>query len=200
MHTLFINTASNPNFLALCTEEEALSLEELSAHKNEEILPKIESMLSSSKLEYKDISQIACAIGPGGFTSLRTGISIANSLAYSLKIPSAGIHLSDLCHSQIKNFDQPFLWLHSTRRNELFLKGFGENGTSTPVTLMNIEEAVALQGKYIGELIQEHKEILPNCIPMQKEELIDIKTSLPTLLSSLKYSNGILMPWYGRSA
>ncbi|MBT3835205.1 tRNA (adenosine(37)-N6)-threonylcarbamoyltransferase complex dimerization subunit type 1 TsaB [Candidatus Peribacteria bacterium] len=200
MHTLFINTASNPNFLALCTEEATLSICDLPTHGNEEIMPKIEEILDLNNLEYKDLDQIACAIGPGGFTSLRTGIAVANTLSYSLKIPAAGIHLSDLCTSRIKDFDKPFLWLHSTRRAELFVKGFGENGTSTPVALMDIRDVSGLQGEYIGELIQEHKDILVNCTQMDSGKLSNIKDVLPGTLSSLKYSKAILMPWYGREA
>jgi len=50
-------------------------------HKN------IAKLLERNKLEFKDINGLIIYKGPGSFTGLRIGFSVANALAYSLEIP-----------------------------------------------------------------------------------------------------------------
>jgi len=47
----------------------------------------IEKILNKSSISYEDINAIAIYKGPGSFTGLRIGMSVANALAYSLNIP-----------------------------------------------------------------------------------------------------------------
>src|SRR5260221_569253 len=68
-------------------------------------------------------AKIACVLGPGGFTSLRVAVGLTNALAGTLDIPSCGIHLSDLYAAL--SMEKDFLWLHSTKKKELFARGFG---------------------------------------------------------------------------
>ena len=58
--------------------------------KSQMILPLIESLLSEHKLTLHDITDITVATGPGSFTGLRVGATIANALAYLLDIPVNG--------------------------------------------------------------------------------------------------------------
>ena len=48
---------------------------------------KIEEILNKSSISYEDLEGIAIFKGPGSFTGLRIGMSVANALAYSQKIP-----------------------------------------------------------------------------------------------------------------
>ena len=59
------------------------------AHRElaETIQYKLDELLKSQSKQLKDISGIVVFEGPGSFTGLRIGISIANALAYSLDIP-----------------------------------------------------------------------------------------------------------------
>jgi tRNA threonylcarbamoyladenosine biosynthesis protein TsaB len=47
----------------------------------------IEKILNKSSISYEDFNGIAIFKGPGSFTGLRIGISMANALAYGLGIP-----------------------------------------------------------------------------------------------------------------
>jgi tRNA threonylcarbamoyladenosine biosynthesis protein TsaB len=62
------------------------------AHKilSETLTPKIQLILDKHKLDYTKIEGILFYKGPGSFTGLRIGISVANSLAYSLDVPIVG--------------------------------------------------------------------------------------------------------------
>lgn len=54
------------------------------------LLPLIEKILNTNKLEFKDLTEIEVETGPGSFTGLRVGVSVANALGFSLGIPVNG--------------------------------------------------------------------------------------------------------------
>src|ERR1051325_4319407 len=48
---------------------------------------KLEELLNKSNIQLKDLNGIVFYKGPGSFTGLRIGASVANALAYSYEIP-----------------------------------------------------------------------------------------------------------------
>ncbi len=54
------------------------------------LLKTIESELSSVKLSWTDLKGVVVFKGPGSFTGLRIGVTVANTLSYSLEIPVIG--------------------------------------------------------------------------------------------------------------
>lgn len=56
---------------------------------------KIQDLLNKYNIEYKNLTGVVVFIGPGSFTGLRMGITVANTLAYSLNIPIVGTNGKD---------------------------------------------------------------------------------------------------------
>jgi len=56
-------------------------------HKSQELLFLIDKVLRENKKNIKDISGIEVNLGPGSFTGLRVGLSVANALSWALDIP-----------------------------------------------------------------------------------------------------------------
>jgi tRNA threonylcarbamoyladenosine biosynthesis protein TsaB len=52
---------------------------------------KIKDMLQQHDKQLPDVQGIVCYKGPGSFTGLRIGITVADTLAYGLNIPIVGI-------------------------------------------------------------------------------------------------------------
>ncbi|GAC1387990.1 MAG: hypothetical protein NVS1B7_8060 [Candidatus Saccharimonadales bacterium] len=78
------------------------------AHRQlaETLHQKIYELLVSQKLEWSGIEGIIMYQGPGSFTGLRIGISLANTLGYSLHIPIVGTMTDNwinLGHEQLRN-------------------------------------------------------------------------------------------------
>jgi tRNA threonylcarbamoyl adenosine modification protein YeaZ len=138
---LFIDLASHQGLLA-CVTENDVQRTVLVDHRiaDRELVPMVEKLLLDAKCSYKDLTNIACVVGPGGFMSLRVGVSLANTLSHMLKIPIAGIHLSELCLARSRSttpvhpFDKlragqslvaSLFWLHSTKKDSLFVRSFG---------------------------------------------------------------------------
>ncbi|MDD5039959.1 MAG: tRNA (adenosine(37)-N6)-threonylcarbamoyltransferase complex dimerization subunit type 1 TsaB [Patescibacteria group bacterium] len=59
--------------------------------QSERLLPEIKTVLAAAQGALRNVQGIIVAIGPGGFTSLRAGISTANALSYGLQIPIVGM-------------------------------------------------------------------------------------------------------------
>ena len=63
----------------------------------------IQQLLKEQKLTMNDIKGIIFFTGPGSFTGLRIGASVANSLAASLQIPIVGSNQDDwLAEGQVR--------------------------------------------------------------------------------------------------
>ena len=56
----------------------------------ETIHRKIEELLKSQKKTMGDVQKLVVYLGPGSFTGLRIGVSVANALSYGLNIPIVG--------------------------------------------------------------------------------------------------------------
>lgn len=205
MRTLFIDLASSKKMFALVTDKKTLCSAEIDDRTGEELLLSvIGSLLKKAGWKFDDLTHIAAVTGPGGFMSLRVAVSLANALSWSLKIPIAGIHLSDLRASRLLNPNpDSFLWLHSTKKNLIFVRGFGEFAKTWPEPVcITIDEFKAKSRKlqassYVGELIEEHKKVLKQLKML--DPILPVEKVLPKLLAGCAWKNEILSPWYGRS-
>ncbi len=59
------------------------------------LLQKIEELLTCNQRTLQDISGLLVYQGPGSFTGLRIGITVANTMAYSLDVPIVGAEGED---------------------------------------------------------------------------------------------------------
>ncbi len=64
--------------------------QKLDKKKAQIVLPLIERILKRKNLKLKDISEIKINPGPGSFTGIRVGLTVANTLGFLLKIPING--------------------------------------------------------------------------------------------------------------
>lgn len=73
-----------------------LNKKELTAKKREIVLSLIDELLKNEKLSLYDLTDIEVVTGPGSFTGLRVGISIANAFSNLMKIPVNNKKIGDL--------------------------------------------------------------------------------------------------------
>ena len=92
MLILTIRTEKPEAEIGLFENEKKLAYEIWPAHRQlaETIHKKIKELLDSQGRGLSDLEGIIVFRGPGSFTGLRIGISVANALADSLQIPLAG--------------------------------------------------------------------------------------------------------------
>lgn len=202
MYTLFINNASQQGQIALCTGTECIAFIPIAARITEaELTADIESVLQTANIAYADVTHLACVHGPGGFTSLRMGVTAVNVIHTLLQIPIAAIHLADLHHARVQSQNTTGVWLHSTKRDLVFIQGFGEYkklwSDPTLLTITECKEKLPAKTNWCGELLDQHVVDLGSCLgaPLELESLQNI---LSNYLQSLTYVNTPIVPWYGR--
>ncbi|MFA6918551.1 MAG: tRNA (adenosine(37)-N6)-threonylcarbamoyltransferase complex dimerization subunit type 1 TsaB [Patescibacteria group bacterium] len=59
--------------------------------QSEKLLVGIEKIITTQKIKFSQLKGIGVVSGPGGFTSVRIGVVVANTLGYAWKVPVAGI-------------------------------------------------------------------------------------------------------------
>lgn len=86
MISLFLNTSSKMFNAAIVKDGAVVEsvYENYGKDLSKEALYKISIMLESNKLTPHDIDEIVCVRGPGSFTGLRIGVTIAKTMAYFL--------------------------------------------------------------------------------------------------------------------
>ncbi len=89
MRYLYIDTSSSFLYSAIVENNTLIEevKQEFGHNLSEEAMPAIISMFEKSKLNAKDIDKIIVVNGPGSFTGIRIGITIAKVYAWSLNIP-----------------------------------------------------------------------------------------------------------------
>lgn len=87
MKVLYIDTSSNFLYTGIVEDDELLIelQENLGQNLSKEALPEIASMFEKTGITPQDIDKIIVVDGPGSFTGIRIGITIAKVYAYSLK-------------------------------------------------------------------------------------------------------------------
>lgn len=106
MRILYIDTSSSFLYSAITEDNDILSeIKEEYGHSLSEVaLPKIVDMFNNNKLTAQDIDKIILVNGPGSFTGIRIGVTIAKVYAWSLNIPITVISsLEAMALSSLKN-------------------------------------------------------------------------------------------------
>ena len=94
MRVLYIDTSSSYLFSAIVENGKVLSevKEEFGQSLSEVTLPKIAELFQKANLDPKEIDKIIVVNGPGSFTGIRIGLTIAKVYAWTLKIPITTIY------------------------------------------------------------------------------------------------------------
>ena len=100
-YLLAIDTSSKALTVALLRGAECLAEEGMTAERNHSIylLPVIQRILASCEVVVEQLQAIAVGRGPGSYTGVRIGVTVAKTMAWSLQIPLIGVSsLSALAH------------------------------------------------------------------------------------------------------
>ena len=89
MYSLLIDTHLDSVVIVLYKDGKEITTNEVNSKSghSEVAMPLIKDVLKTNKINIKDISEIITVIGPGSFTGIRIGVTIAKTLSYTLNIP-----------------------------------------------------------------------------------------------------------------
>jgi len=108
-----------------------------------------------------DLQGIAVAKGPGSFTSVRVGVSVANQFAHQLKIHIVGLTTDEWY--RFKTDQKDFLYLQTMNREELYAVGFGKWKTKIKTPIIPFANLpLGKTAPWLGQLTPENLVALPD--------------------------------------
>jgi tRNA threonylcarbamoyl adenosine modification protein YeaZ len=89
MISLFIDTHDKDINLVIYKNDMILdkNIKESERHHSDFIMPMLKELLDRNNLSVHDINEIYVVNGPGSFTGVRLGVTIAKTLAFTLNVP-----------------------------------------------------------------------------------------------------------------
>lgn len=121
MPELSIDTASEMASIAVSQEGRLLAEVTWQCRRNHtvELLPTIDRCLTHMNVAKADLSAVFVCTGPGMYTGLRVGVTIAKGLAHSLGVPLVGVPRLELDAYPHAAFDGDIVAVHNAARGEL---------------------------------------------------------------------------------
>lgn len=104
MKTMFMDTSTQNLFVGFCEDNHIIYYHTQTGHNNHSdyLLTNIEKGLKEHNLEVKDFDRIVVGIGPGAYTGLRVGLTVAKMFSWTLNIPLYIISSLDLLMTGVK--------------------------------------------------------------------------------------------------
>ena|SRR5436190_6133087 len=102
---LALDTSTDTTSIALYKPGEGVVAEQSWVSGREQttqLLPNVQRLMSLANVRTGDLTGLAVATGPGSFSGVRIGISVAKSIAYALELPIWGVPSLDvLAYQQV---------------------------------------------------------------------------------------------------
>ncbi|MFL6516976.1 MAG: tRNA (adenosine(37)-N6)-threonylcarbamoyltransferase complex dimerization subunit type 1 TsaB [Bacillus sp. (in: firmicutes)] len=123
MTILAIDTSNYALGVALLEDNQVLGeyITNLKKNHSVRIMPAIQTLMKDCEKVPADLTKIVVAKGPGSYTGVRIGVTIAKTLAWTLKIPLVGISSLEILASGVgRYFDGYVSPLFDARRGQVY--------------------------------------------------------------------------------
>ena len=123
MNILAINTSSYRLGIALLKDDLTIGVHEtyVKVNQSTRAMPAIERLLKDVHMNANEIDQIVVAEGPGSFTGIRIGVTIAKTMAWALNIPIIGVStLQALAYQGVSYEDKVLVPFFDARRKRVY--------------------------------------------------------------------------------
>lgn len=123
MTILAIDTSNNALGVALLDNDIVLGeyITNLKKNHSIRIMPAIQTLMKDCGRTPREISKIVVAKGPGSYTGVRIGVTIAKTLAWTLNIPLVGVSSLEILASGVGRYFNGFVSpLFDARRGQVY--------------------------------------------------------------------------------
>ena len=175
MITLFIDTSSSDVSIAIIKDKEILSSITKSIPNAHSIytVSFLDKIIKEANLKQKDIENILVVTGPGSFTGVRIGVTIAKTYAYLRKINVIGV--SSLKMLSLSCDHEYCLSLVNARHDNYYLGLYDQNNNEVISEQFNTkDEVLKLIQKYQPVIVSNEDIVIDDKI-IQKQSLDIIK-------------------------
>ena len=150
MISLFLDTCSQIIRLGVLSDSKLIDYTEFTNDNklSEKLLPAIKEMLDKNKYRVNDLNRIYISVGPGSFTGIRIGVTVAKVIAWSLNIDIIPISSLEVMASY--DTDKKYICSFMDARRGFVFAGIYDNELNTYI-----------EDKYVlfDQLLEEMKNI-----------------------------------------
>ncbi|MGG1680107.1 tRNA (adenosine(37)-N6)-threonylcarbamoyltransferase complex dimerization subunit type 1 TsaB [Neobacillus sp. NRS-1170] len=176
MTILAIDTSNYALGVSLLEENQVLGeyITNLKKNHSVRIMPAIQTLMKDCERVPGDLTKIVVAKGPGSYTGVRIGVTIAKTLAWTLNIPLVGISsLEILASGTGRYFDGYVSPLFDARRGQVYTGLYQfENGQLSVVE----QDQLVMAVDWAAKLAEMTKPVLfvGNDLPLHQSKLEEI--------------------------
>ena len=168
MLTLSFDTNFNKTYVVLKKDNKIMVSKNLESkdgiYHSAFFMPTLQEILKENNILIKDIDAIGVNIGPGSFTGIRAGITIARVLCQQTNTKLIGINSLKIL-SKINKENTKTIVILDARKNRVYYAEFENNNTIIEPTLIEKDElinkidknAFIITDKSIGEFLSEQE-------------------------------------------
>lgn len=151
MYSLILDSSNTLLCVGLAKDDELIDFIAYEAwqRQSEYMMTEISNIFKKNNINPKDISKIICSIGPGSYTGLRIGLTIAKIYAFSLNIPL--ILLSSL--EILRDLNHDSICLINARSNRSYCAIYKADGS------VALQDSI-IPNEKVKELYDESKYVL----------------------------------------
>ncbi len=151
MNILAFDTGLNKTYIALALNNEVFSQTIESTNDKYHsafLIQKIVEMLENQNLKTQDIDIFSANIGPGSFTGIRVGLTVARGLAQGTNKHAIGVNSLELISTA---YGLPAITVLDARKNKAYV------GNNKNVELIDLDNLSKILKNYKGKIIADTK-------------------------------------------
>lgn len=176
MKVLAIDTSNSILGVALIDDDQVVGeyITNVKRNHSVRVMPAIETLLKDCETQPKDIDKIVVAKGPGSYTGIRIGVTIAKTLAWTLNIPLAAVSSLEALAANGRYFNGIISPLFDARRGQIYTGLYEYNQQQLTVVfedcnILSTEWALRLKELnrpilFVGQDVKIHREIISNVL------------------------------------
>lgn len=173
MKALAIDTSNLTMGVAVIDENIIIGEYITNLNKNHSVrlMPAINDLMKEVGIEPKQLDRIIVAHGPGSYTGVRIGVTVAKTLAWALQIPIVGVSSLEVLAYNGQLFDGVVSPLFDARRGQVYTGLYARNNQQLGTIK---EDRIILLKDWAEELKQQTEKVLflGNDVP-QHEAMIN---------------------------
>lgn len=172
MKVLAIDTSNFTLGIALIDGNQVMGeyITNLKKNHSVRVMPAIETLLKDCDTLPKELDKIVVAKGPGSYTGVRIGVTIAKTLAWTLNIPLSGVSSLEALAANGRYFNGSISPLFDARRGQVYTGLYEYNNEQLTIVLedcniLSTEWASRLKEKnrpvlFVGQDVEIHREAI----------------------------------------
>lgn len=167
MKILAIDTSNNTMSVAIIDGDNVLGEMTSNVKKNHSVrlMPSIDNLCKECGLKSNDIEKVVVANGPGSYTGVRIGVTIAKTIAWSLNIPVTAVSSLEVLAANVKD-NKYIVPIFDARRGQVYTGLYKKNKMIKEDRIVMLEvwlEELSLLNDeviFVGSDITLHKDMI----------------------------------------